>query len=285
MDTAFQVLVRLPFQQCCKSSQLIERTFCKSAVLELNTAITSAKETSDIRLTFKPIEVGSSHLRVNADASYATNHYMSSQIDYIITLCNDSNNRNILKFSSRISGRVLRSIMGAELCVTLLKTDLSGTSVNMTPVELVTGSKQFFDVIKRWKLPTKKRLGIDISTERIAYRGMDIERVGSTKGGNNPADSMSKTASWKSFWKETWIELLQDAGQGLDFQTFHQRWGSKSSAEPDRAWNRYRGRGRVEWMSRLALPPFTTLYDVSSTGSIYSQLCHTWFDTFRRSPS
>lgn len=183
-----------------KAAHITDEKFFKSAVLKLNKAIKSAKKTSDIGLTCKPIEVESSHLRIYVNASYATNHDMSSQMGYIIMLCGDNNNCNILEFSSRKSRRVVQSIMSAELyatshasdAATLLEADLSRASGKKTPAKLFTDLKQIFNVIARGKLPTEKRLAIDLFAMREAYCRMDIERVGLVKDENNPAHAIIK---------------------------------------------------------------------------------------------
>ncbi len=89
--------------------------FEKERSKKLNNAIQYAKKTPDLKLKYKPLDRYSPHLRVYSDASFASNDDSSSQLGYIILLCDESNHCQILNYSSKKSKRVVRSIMAVEV--------------------------------------------------------------------------------------------------------------------------------------------------------------------------
>lgn len=70
---------------------------------------------SECGLRFGKVDVDSLHLRVYADASFATNEDLSSQLGYVVLLCDETDRCHLLDYTSRKSKRVVRSIMGGEV--------------------------------------------------------------------------------------------------------------------------------------------------------------------------
>ena len=54
-------------------------------------------------------------MRVYTDASFSGNDDLSSQLGFLILLCDSSNRAHILDYLSRKSKRVVRSILGGEV--------------------------------------------------------------------------------------------------------------------------------------------------------------------------
>lgn len=186
-----------------KSAQVTEKTLSKKHINDLNRAIRDAQQNPSRGLTFAKLDIDTVHLRVYADASFASNDDLTSQLGFLILLCDDENKFHVLDHSSRKSRRVVRSIMGAELyaftdafdTVANIAADLSKAFAKKVLVRMLTDSKQVFDVITRGKRPTEKRLAIDVVAAREAYLRFDVDRVGLVKGENNPADALSKLAN------------------------------------------------------------------------------------------
>lgn len=54
------------------------------------------------------------HLPVYTDGSFTDNEDMSTQVGYIILMCDANKNCNVIHFSSHKSRRVVRSVLGGE---------------------------------------------------------------------------------------------------------------------------------------------------------------------------
>lgn len=163
-------------------------------------AIKSAKKNSDQGLKHQSLDRRSLHMRVYSDASFTSKEDLSSQIGYIILLCDKTGEFNLLNYASRKFERVVQSIMSGELCAFtdsfdatfLLAADLRRMLKLDIPTNMMTDSKQVFEVISRGKRPAEKRLAIDSTVAREAYVSFEIGRVGLTRGEDYPADVFNK---------------------------------------------------------------------------------------------
>ena len=75
---------------CCqinRAAQVHRETFCKTHIKGHNTAKIYAKKTEGMYLKYMALERKSSHLRVYADTSFATNDDNSSHLSYFVLLC------------------------------------------------------------------------------------------------------------------------------------------------------------------------------------------------------
>jgi len=132
------------------------------------------------------LEGASLHLRVCADASFASNDDMSSQFGFIALLCSGEDRCHVLTYSSKKARRVERSIMAGEVyaiadaCDTayILKHDLERVYDQPLPLVMLTDSTQMFDVITRATHTTENRLMIDVAATRDAYNKHDISNNG-----------------------------------------------------------------------------------------------------------
>lgn len=183
-----------------RAAQVSSKTFAKGHVQELNKAIKYAKSTADLVLSYKPLDRTTLHLRVHADASFASNDDNSSQLGFIILLCDAADRCHVLAYSSKKSRRVVRSIMAGEVYAFanafdeafIIKHDLERVYKQRVPLTMLTDSKQLFDVITRASHTTEKRLMIDIAAAREAYNRNEITNVGLVKSANNLADGLTK---------------------------------------------------------------------------------------------
>lgn len=125
---------------------------------------------------------------------------MSSQIGYIILLCDNQNSCHILHYSSKKNRRITRSILGGEVCAIAeafdaaytLKYDLENILKRKIPLTMFTDSKSLFDVITKYSDTTEKRLQIDLSSIREGYNCQDISHIAFIRRQHNPADSLTK---------------------------------------------------------------------------------------------
>lgn len=183
-----------------RACQVSPNTFCKEKSLELNRGIKIVKDNADMGLNCKPHDTRSLELRVYADASFASNDDLSSQIGYTVSLCDASNLCHVIDFSSKKSRRTVRSIMAGEICAFMdaldtsfmLRSDMCELLGTDIPFLMITDSKQLFDATTRGKRTTEKHLMIDVAPVRQAYRRYEIYSIGLIRGDDNPADALSK---------------------------------------------------------------------------------------------
>lgn len=183
-----------------RASQVTEKTFGRDKIRELNQGIKIIKRQPTTHLKFTLLDKDTAHMRVYADAAFATNDDLSSQIGFVIFLCDIKNTCHILDFSSKKSRRIVRSIMAGEVCAFMdafdvsfmVSSDISNLLGITIPVFMFTDSKQLFDSVTKGKRTTEKRLMIDISAARESYKRFEIEAIGLIKGSDNPADDLSK---------------------------------------------------------------------------------------------
>ena len=140
-------------------------------------------------LRYGPLGRASLHLRAYADASFASSGDMSSQLGFIVLLCDGADRCHVLTYASKKARRVVRSIMAGEVsafsdafdAAYILKHDLERVYDEPLPLVMPTDSKQMFDVITRASHTTKKRLMIDVAAARDAYNEHEISNVGLVK--------------------------------------------------------------------------------------------------------
>lgn len=183
-----------------RTYQVSEKTYGKDEIIELNRGVKAGKKDLDTELKHGPLEKASLHLIVYADASFASNNDLSSQVVYIILLCDASAPCNVLNFASKIFKRVVRPIMvgGAYAFIEVLDTSFVvkkaiSSLLNMEIlIFMFTDSKQLLDAMTKWERTIDKREIIDTLAARQSYKSFGISRVGFTSGEGSPADGMTK---------------------------------------------------------------------------------------------
>lgn len=158
------------------------------------------KFTAELELTFNTLGEDSLYLKVYVNASFVTNKDYSSQIGYIVILCDKSGSCHILDYCSRKSRRVARSIMGGEVMSlsagydrdSVMKHDLIAVYIKYTPMLMLTDSKQLFDAISKGSSTEERCLLIDIVVAREAYQHGITDHVGLVHSENNVTDGLTK---------------------------------------------------------------------------------------------
>lgn len=183
-----------------QAAQVTAQTFGREKINVLNRGITRIKRNPQRGLLYQKLDMDRLELRIYADASFACNDDLSSQIGFIILMCDSSNVSDILYYASKKCKRKVRSIMAAEVCAfmdafdvgTVMARDLRSLLGKDIPINMFTDSKQLFDALTRGKQTTEKRLMIDIASAREAYKRFEIQAVGLVRGDQNPADGLTK---------------------------------------------------------------------------------------------
>jgi hypothetical protein len=170
-------------------------------VKQLNKRIQWQIDNSTRGLTFVPLDMNSLSLLVFTDASFANNKDLSSQIGFVIVLTDRNQSANVLHWSSIKCKRVTRSVLASELYALAHGFDI-GAAIKSTiqkilqleqlPLVLCTDSKSLYDCLVKLGTTQEKRLMVDLMCLRQAYERREITEVKWIRGGNNPADAMTK---------------------------------------------------------------------------------------------
>lgn len=187
----------------CAVAQLAkatESTFNKVHVQTLNKAIRCIKCTPSRGLCYVTLDRKSLHLRAYSDGSFVNNQDSSSQLGYIVLLCDGNDNCNVIKFRSFKSKRVVRSVLGAEVysfaeafdAAFVIKTDLERILDTELPLSMLTDSNSLFDVMVKPSFTTEHRLMIDLQVARNAHQSHEISDIGFIRSAFSPADAFTK---------------------------------------------------------------------------------------------
>jgi hypothetical protein len=174
----------------------------KDDVDKLNRCLKWQIENKDKGLTFVKL-TGQLRLITFTDASFANNKDHSSQIGYVIVLADNSNNCNIVHWSSVKCKRVTRSVIASELyamahgfdTTCALKDTLDKITQRQTPIVICIDSFSLYECLVKLGTTYEKRLMIDIMAIRQSYERREIAEIIWIAGDSNPADSMTKHAS------------------------------------------------------------------------------------------
>ncbi|KAA8491186.1 Retrovirus-related Pol polyprotein from transposon TNT 1-94 [Porphyridium purpureum] len=144
-------------------------------------------------------------LVIFADASFAGNLDLSSQVAFMIVLRDDAGQAIPIAWASKKTRRITRSVLAAELMALMEGFDFAifvqETMRSMkihVPLHLCTDSKSIFDAMSTTKLPAEKRLAIDLSVLREAFLSGEIDAVLWTRTDGNIADGLTKTKANKA---------------------------------------------------------------------------------------
>lgn len=154
----------------------------------------------NVELKYGNVSLENSKVHVYADASFATNKDLTSQLGYVILLVDDDHNCSVLTWSSVKCRRVTRSVLAAELYAVAHAFDAAFALAHTVGillgrkvfVNVYTDSRTLFDSIINLCSMTEKRLLIDIACLREAYRNGDISQLCWIRSQYNLADAMTK---------------------------------------------------------------------------------------------
>ena len=113
-----------------------------------------------------------------SDAAFANNTDLTSQLDRIVLLADVDENTAPISFKSYKSRRVTRSIFAAKVIdftdlfdeAFTLRAQLEQALKRPMPQHLLNDSKSLLDIIGKSSHKSEKRLMLDISTTRKAYK-------------------------------------------------------------------------------------------------------------------
>ena len=172
---------------------------------------------------YTPLDLKNLKLYTMADASFANNKDMSSQMGYIIVLGNeiprtrftDDNSPGVSSFklhgnnlhwSSIKCKRVTRSVLASEIYAMAHGVDIAvaiGGTINKimerltpahprVPIVACTDSHSLYDCLVKLGITKERRLMIDIMALREAYERNGLTDLRWIDGRDNPADAMAK---------------------------------------------------------------------------------------------
>jgi hypothetical protein len=154
-------------------------------------------------LRFVPLDIKTLRLIVFADASFANNKDLTSQIGFVIVLADAADNANIVHWSSIKCKRVTRSVLASEMygmthgfdAAAAIKSTITQLLHLTKPLPLVicTDSKSLYDCLVKLGTTQEKRLMIDLMCLRQSYERQEIAEVKWINGDSNPADAMTKS--------------------------------------------------------------------------------------------
>lgn len=151
-------------------------------------------------LVFPALDMDTLEIRVYADASWANNKDLSSQLGFMIYLVDASGRCSLIHWQSKKSRRVTRSTMAAEIFALCNGFDAGFAFKDMVeeilgrevPLVLFTDSKTAWDTVTSLNATSEKRLLIDLFGLRDAYRKCEMSNICCIQSAVNPADSMTK---------------------------------------------------------------------------------------------
>ena len=164
----------------------------------LNSAVRKANEHRHIVLP--KLDLKSLYVVGYADAGFANNRDLSSQLGFIVLLKDKADNAAIIHYGSWKCHRVTRSVLGAEIyafshCldfVLALAQYLSTILKRKVKTVMFTDSKCLFDTITKLSSVSEKRLLIDIAAIRETYSNGDLSNVAHVASAHNLANVFTK---------------------------------------------------------------------------------------------
>lgn len=128
------------------------------------------------------------------NGSFAENQDLSTQLGYIVLLCDKYDKCSILHYSSHKSRRVVRSVLGGEVhafadymdFALVIKRDIEEMTGKILAVRIFTDSNSLFHVITKNNVTAvitkntvtaEKRLMIDVCSVREAYERFHVGDV------------------------------------------------------------------------------------------------------------
>jgi len=171
----------------------------KSSITRLNKATRFAVD-NPLAIRIPKLDMETIKVVGFADASFANNYDLSTQLGHIVFLCDSAGNAAPIAFKSYKSRRVVRSAMAGEVIafsdmfdVAVTLAEELRTIYNRTiPLHLLTDSKALFDIISKGSRTSEKRMMLDIAAAREGFRDRIISDIGFVRSSDNLADGLTK---------------------------------------------------------------------------------------------
>ena len=177
----------------------------KQILQRLNKAVAFAV---DNRVSLRIPKLDKSTLRVTgySDASFANNADLSTQLDHICFLRDDTGALIPIFFKSYKAKRVTRSAMAGEVIAfsdlfdvaAVLSAELEVLLGTKVPVQLLTDRKSLFDVISKGSKTSEKRIMLDIAAARKGLMDKVISDIAFVRCSLNIADGLAKAMKQRS---------------------------------------------------------------------------------------
>ena len=153
-----------------------------------------------VELLYGNVDLETAEVHVFADASFATNADLSSQLGYVVLLVDQDSNCSLITWSSSKCKRVTRSVLAAELYAIANAFDVAFAITHTfecilgrkVELRVFTDSRTLFDSIISFCSMTEKRLLIDIACLRQAFRSGELANLGWIRSCENVADALTK---------------------------------------------------------------------------------------------
>lgn len=163
---------------------------------------------TDYRISLRIPKLETSSLRIIgfADASFAKNHDLSTQLGDICFLSDAAQNSVPINFKSYKSKRVVRSATAGEVIAfsdlfdvaATLADELGEILCRKIPLLLLTDSKSLFDVISKGLRTSEKRTMLDLAAAREGFREKVISEIGFARSNYNLAAGLTKSMAQSS---------------------------------------------------------------------------------------
>lgn len=139
---------------------------------------------------------------VFSDGSFSGNNDGSSQFGFIIFLADKNNDVSLIGFSSVLSRRVVRPVLGAETfslayacdAATVMQHKLKNILGRRLKIKILADSETLFNFIIRDASTTERRLMIHVKAVREAYNDVTVEDDIWIRRNYNLADVVTKTS-------------------------------------------------------------------------------------------
>ena len=187
-DIAFAVSFAAQF------TETMHNTTCNQV---LKSILRHLQASVDRELKYPKLDMDSLRILVYVDASHNNLENNRSQLGFVIILADKTDRCSFLRYTSYKSRRVTRSNMAGEAlvfvdrldCALLLRHERMSLLGRKLPILMLKDSEIHFDVLTRSRYTTEKRLMIDISSAREAYREKKIAKGVLIHSDYNYADS------------------------------------------------------------------------------------------------
>lgn len=186
--------------QVSQLNQVTPATLTTAVPLKVNDVIQTLLETREHGLVFPEMDLETMYIAAYGDASLAGNDDLTSQMGGIICLLDDKGHCAPLHWYSKKCPRVVSSILAGETiaCVTTFDfafairhtlEELLGRPLKMF---LFTDSYSLFTTVTKYQCIREKRLMVDLTILRQAYRSGDATNFGFVTSDCMLADPLTK---------------------------------------------------------------------------------------------
>eukprot|EP00171_Calliarthron_tuberculosum_P021336 IDg21336t1 len=168
----------------------------------------ATKFATDYHITLKTPKLDKNSLRIISfsDVTFA-NHDLSTEIGYIFFLADSTGSSAPIVFKYYKSKRVVRSAMAGEVIAfsdffdraETLAAEISDMLGKRIPVQLLTESKNLFDVIFKASRTSEKRTTLYIAAASEGFRDKMISDIGFEGSSHNLADGLTKQIDQAAF--------------------------------------------------------------------------------------